>query len=200
MDNIWDTFARLLAAYNSSIVTLHFLAVAIGLGGATITDILFFKFLRNFRISKKETDIMRTLSRAIWFSLAILVLTGVALYIPQANELNHSAKFLAKMVVVAVIIINGIFLNLFVAPKLVKISFEETRKHQPEKLHRERKIAFALGVVSIISWYSAFLLGMLRNISMSFSSLILIYVLLLLLGIFVSQYIERFFVRRANSK
>lgn len=191
-------FVSLLAQYHDSIVMLHVLGVALGLGGATITDIFFFKSLKDFRISKQEAGVMRTLSQITWFALAILVLTGIALYLPEAEELNQSAKFLVKMIVVTVIIINGAFLNLLVAPKLVKISFGEKLAHRPGKIHYERKIAFALGAVSIVSWYSAFILGMLRKIPLDFSSLLLIYLLLLGGAIIGSQFMERFFVKRAN--
>lgn len=135
----------------------------------------------------------------IWFALALLVLTGLGLYLPEAEELNQSAKFLVKMIVVAVIIVNGAFLNLLVAPKLVKISFGEKHKHQPGELHRERKIAFALGAISVVSWYSAFILGMLRKLPLEFSSLLLIYLFILGGAIIGSQFMERFFAKQANS-
>ncbi|MFY9462098.1 MAG: vitamin K epoxide reductase family protein [Candidatus Sungiibacteriota bacterium] len=192
-------FIALLGRYHDLIVIGHFLGVALGLGGATITDIFFFKFLKDFRISEQEAGVMHTLSQIIWFALAILVLTGIGLYLPEAEELNQSAKFLVKMIVVAVIIINGAFLNLLVAPKLVKISFGEKHKHQPGELHYERKIAFAFGAVSMVSWYSAFILGILRKIPFDFSSLLLMYLLFLGGAIVASQFTERFFVKRANS-
>lgn len=192
-------FFSLLAEYHDLIVIFHVFGVAIGLGGATIADILFFKFLKDFRISEWEADVMRTLSQTIWFALAILVLTGLGLYLPEAEELNQSAKFLVKMIVVAVIIVNGVFLNLLVAPKLVKISFGEKHDHQSGELHHERKIAFALGAVSIVSWYSAFILGVAREVPLNFWPLILTYILLISGAIVASQVMERFFVKRANS-
>lgn len=192
-------FFSLLAEHHDLIAIFHIFGVALGLGGATITDIFFFKFLKDFRISEWEADVMRTLSQTIWFALAILVLTGLGLYLPEAEELNQSAKFLAKMIVVAVIIVNGAFLNLLVAPKLVKISFGEKHEHQSGELHHERKIAFALGAVSIVSWYSAFILGIARKVPLDFWSLILIYILLISGAIVASQVMERFFVKRANS-
>ena len=142
---------------------------------------------------------MHTLSQVIWFALALLVLTGLGLYLPEAEELNQSAGFLVKMTVVTVLFINGAFLNLLVAPKLVKISFGEKHKHQSDKLRYVRKIAFALGAVSIVSWYSVFILGMLlRKIPLDFLSLLLIYLLLLGGAIVTSQFMERIFAKRAN--
>lgn len=191
-------FVLLLGRYHELIVLLHVLGVALGLGGATITDIFFFKFLKDFRVSEWEADVMHTLSQVIWFALALLVLTGLGLYLPEAEELNQSAKFLLKMIVVSVIIVNGAFLNLLVSPKMVKISFGERHRHETEELRHIRKIAFALGSISIVSWYSAFILGMFRKLPFEFSSLLLIYLALLGGAIVASQFMERLFVKRAN--
>lgn len=191
-------FIPLLDRYRELILIGHFLGVALGLGGATIVDILFFKFLKDFRISEQEAGVIHTLSQIIWFSLVILVLTGIGLYIPEAEELNQSAKFLVKMIVVAVIIINGTFLNLLVAPKLVRISFGEKHDHQSGELHHERKIAFALGAVSLVSWYSAFILGIARNIPIEFWQLLFAYLAILIAAIIVSQIAERVLINRAN--
>lgn len=192
------SFISLLAKHHDLIVIFHVLGVVIGLGGATITDIFFFKFLKDFRISKQEADVMHTLSQVIWFSLAVIVLTGIGIYLPESEELNQSAKFLVKMIVVSVIIVNGSFLNILVAPKLVKIFFGEKHGHQSGKLHHERKIVFALGAVSLVSWYSAFVLGMLHKVSLDFSYLLLIYLIILSVAIIGSQFMERFFVKKTN--
>src|SRR3989344_1433054 len=56
-------FAALVGEYRTAILTLHLIAAAIGLGGATITDVFFFKFLKDFKISESESEILRTLSQ-----------------------------------------------------------------------------------------------------------------------------------------
>lgn len=73
------------------------------------------------------------------------------------------------------------------------------KKHQPDELHRERKIAFALGAISVVSWYSAFILGVLRKLPIEFSLLLLIYLFILGSAVIGSQFMERSFVKRANS-
>lgn len=189
-------FISLLARYHDFIVILHFFGVAIGLGGATIADILFFKFLKDFRISEWEASTLRTLSKVIWVALVVLVFSGISLYLPEAQELNQSSKFLVKMVIVSVIIVNGAFLNLLIAPKLVKISFGKKYDHRTGGLYHIRKLAFALGAVSFISWYSAFILGMLRSVPIDFLPLLLIYFSMLSGAVVVSQLLERFFAKR----
>ena len=100
---------------------------------------------------------------------------------------------------VAVIVVNGAFLNLLVAPKLVKISFHERHRHEAGELRHIRRIAFALGAISITSWYSAFILGMIRRSPLEFSPLLLIYILVLGGAIIGSQIMDWFLVKKANS-
>lgn len=191
-------FAALLVQYLDLLTTLNFFGVALGLGAATIIDIFLFKFLKDVHISEWEADMMHTLTQVIWFALALILLTSVGLYIPQTEELNQSATFLVKMVAVAMIIINGMFLNFLVEPKFVKMLPLEKDKQQLGGLHHYRKIAFALAGVLIVSWYSVFVLGTLKNVTLNFSSLLLVYIFLLGLAVVASQVMEWFFVKRAE--
>ncbi len=188
-------FVALLGEYKRLVLSLHLTGLALGFGGALISDIFFFKFLKDFKISESEADTLSTLSQVIWAGLAVLVISGIGLYLPEMARLNDSPKFLLKMVVVGVITINGLFLNLLIAPKLVKITFE--RKQHPGGLHYIRRIAFALGAVSIVSWTSAFILGSLRTSPLPFVPLLLIYLGMLVVGIIGSQVTERKFVHSA---
>ena len=88
-----------LGTYHDALLIAHVAAMALGLGSATITDIFFFKFLKDFRISSWEAGVMRTLSLFIWFALGMLVVTGIGLYLPEADVLRQSPKFLTKLVV-----------------------------------------------------------------------------------------------------
>ncbi len=188
----------LLAENHDFIFALHLLAVALGIGGATIADVFFFKFLKDFRISKTEAAVLHTLSQVIWFALGFIVLTGVGLYIPAAVILNMSPKFLGKMVIVGVLIANGAFLNLLVSPKLVRISFGGKHEHKPNELRRLRKLAFALGAISITSWYSAFMLALWRDVPFLFAEILLGYGLVLCVAVAMSQFFEHRFAMVAD--
>lgn len=178
--------------------TVHILGVALGVGTATITDLFFFKFLKDFKISSLESGVMNTLSGVIWFALVILVVSGTLLYLEDVEKFNNSSKFLTKMIIVGVIIVNGITLNFFVSPRLAKITFHKKHEHQPGELHHIRKIAFALGAVSVTSWYSAFILGMFRSVPLSFSVLLSAYITLLVVVIAFSQLAERVYSKKAR--
>ncbi len=181
----------LLTHYKMLIVILHALAAAVGVGTATVTDIFFFRFLRDYRISKGEHELMKTLSNIIWFALGVIVVTGIGLFIPRSEELLQSSKFLIKMVAVGVVIVNGVFLNLLVSPRLMEISFGESHDHKTGELHYFRKLSFALGAISITTWYTIFILGSLKSIPIDFGSALALYLLLLAGAITMSQLFDR---------
>lgn len=196
---IWGSgfgFVPLLVKYYGVFVIFHVLGVSLGLGAVLIVDILFYKFLEDFSVSKWEADVMHTLSQVIWFALAVLIITGLCFYIVRAGELNHSPRFLVKMVVVLVIVVNGALLNLLVAPNLMNIPFGKKDTHKKGGSHYPRKLAFALGAISMTSWFSAFLLGMLRSLEVEFLPLLSAYVGVLLVAVIVSQFMERYFANR----
>lgn len=176
-----------LLEYKMIIVILHALSAALGVGTVLVTDVFFMKFLKDYKISVSESDVLDTLSQIVWFALGMLILTGVALYIPTAAEYLAKTKFIAKVFIVGVIAVNGVLLNLLVAPKLVKISFGEESVDHPGELHHLRKMAFAFGGVSIVSWLATFVLGSVRSIPLSVGAILGIYILLVLAAVIGSQ-------------
>ncbi len=194
-----DLLVPFLAGQHDVILGFHLLAMGLGLGAATLTDVLFFKFLKDFRISQKESDVLSTVSEFIWVSLGVALVSGLALYLPEAAMLNESSKFILKVLVVMVIIANGAFLNLLITPRLVKISFGQEHGHKDGELVRTRKLAFFLGPISIVSWYSAFTLGFIAiDPSRGFQELLGYYVLALIVSVVIGQLFERHLTKEAN--
>ena len=194
-----ENMLEFLENNHNFITIIHLFGVALGLGGATINDFLFFRFLKDNKISRWEARIMRMFHGVIWLAILILILSGFGIYLPEAEKLNNSPKFLIKMITDAVIIINGIFLNAIISPKLIYISFRKRRPHHPEFRYLTC-FAFALGAISLTSWYWAFFLGMLRKTELAFSILLSLYVLFLITAVGFSQLAESYFRRRGKSK
>jgi len=184
-----------LQDYRRALLGVHLLGLALGLGGATATDFFFFRFLRDLRISKTESSNLQALSQVIWFGLVLLIVSGLALFFADPVRLAASSKFLVKVVAVAVIVVNGAFLNLSITPKLIHISFGDPHKHQQGELRHDRRLAFALGGISLSSWYTAFVLGLMRQVPLSLGALLLIYLAVLVVAITVSQFLESFVAR-----
>jgi uncharacterized membrane protein len=191
MSSVQIDFIALLAKYRTVVIVLHALAAAVGLGTATITDVFFFRFLKDYRISKDEHELMTTLSNIIWCALGIMVVTGIGLFLPKADIFLHSSKFLLKMTALLVIIVNGGFLNLLISPKMMELDFTGAHDHEKGELRFMRKLSFALGAISITSWYLVFMLGLLKSIPLDYRLAVVLYVALLFGAIGMSQVVER---------
>ncbi len=161
------------------LLALHLFGFAIGVGGATVTDIFFMKFLKDFRISRTEADFMQTLSRILWIGVVILSLTGLGLFLLDPARLLTSAKFLSKMGVVLVLLLNGWFLHFAVTPSLRRIAFHEDPHPQAKRFREIRQRAFISGGISIVSWYYAFILAVSRFKTVTITGYMALYVLLL---------------------
>jgi hypothetical protein len=184
----WDAVVGFLEDTKILWLVLHLLATAIGLGGATVSDILFFKFLKDYKISKKEVEVLHTLKDLILGVMAVIVLTGAALFIPRMNELASSAPFILKVTATAVLVANGIALHAFIAPHLIHLNFVNNRRMGRE-WHR---LAFALGSISVCSWYSVFLIAMLKQYMTEWPLSVMLsgYVLIVVTAVVCSQIVE----------
>lgn len=162
----------------SVFIVIHALAAAVGLGAVVVTDTLFFRFLKDFKVSHKERETLNTISQVIWGAIIALFLSGVVLYFSAPLEYLAKSKFVAKLCIFAVIVINGIALNAIISPYLVRLSFNDDAESLKKslKLRILRRIAFASGGISIVSWLSVFILGSIRSIPLSVGQALLVYI------------------------
>lgn len=186
------------AEHKKLFVMLHVASMALGVGGATFSDIFFFKFLKDFKISRFEKSVLDTLSNIIWVMLFIAMVTGIILFLPESERLLKSSKFLLKVVVVSVVTLNGVALNVLIAPSLMKFSFNPKSKPSHKTMHYTRKLGFALGAISILSWWSSFVLGSVKSLPWSFGQLLVGYIFLLFCGIIGSQLMDWWYCHRAQ--
>jgi uncharacterized membrane protein len=189
----FESISPLLASQKVWWVIVHNIGFILGLGSVTLTDVFFFRFLKDNSITSEEKEVMDTLTNVIWVGLLVLLISGIALYMPGREYLAVSSKFLLKLTVVGVIVTNGILLNMIVAPHMRRLSFEG---NIPAR--RFRRVAFALGGVSFVSWYLAFLLGSLRKVDIDLHTALIGYGVLLVCVIIGSQIAERFITKKHN--
>ncbi|WP_114749069.1 hypothetical protein [Pleomorphovibrio marinus] len=166
-------------------LTFHLLGMILGLGGTFILDILIFHFLRDFKINKQEAVIMHLISQLIIIGLILLIVTGFALFLTDTESYLASGRFLMKMTAVLVLTVNGLILNFYMMPEIEKLSLtkEDLDKYQPIK-----KVAFAVGAVSMISWFAAFFFAMIKDLeTFDYIPMLIVYVVLLIGGVGGSQ-------------
>lgn len=185
-----ESMTEFFAEYKSIIIIVHALGAALGVGAATISDILFFQFLKDGSITKQESPTLQVLTKVVWVALGILILSGIALFLSDPVKYLHSSKFIVKMFIVLMLTLNGLFITLVMHKKMHHISFV-TKQHR-----RFKKIGFASGAISIVSWYISFILGSIRSIPLESTSGIGIYLGIVVIAIITSQFLYHKFKRR----
>lgn len=189
---MFEQIPQLLQPYYLIFLAVHFIGFVIGLGAATVSDILFMKFVRDYDIDASEKAILDTLSRIVWVGVVIFVISGTLLFLTKPAELLTSAAFLSKMIIVFVIIVNGLNLHFNIAPKLEGIDFQNLSPGQDFKTKYKTILS---GYISITSWYFALVLAVTKAFGLSLAWILGIYAVLLLLGLLVAYMITSIFHR-----
>jgi hypothetical protein len=182
-----DTIA-FFGEYKIISLIIHVLAVIFGMGAALISDILFNVYLKNKKINAIESKTLKVLSVIVWASLLFISLSGLGLFLSNPIKYASSTKFLVKISIVGIIILNGYAFWRFIHPALKKIDFTDNNVHH--KYVKFRKISFAMGAVSLISWLISFVLGMLKSIPISYQQAMLGYIAICFFGVIFSQIME----------
>ena len=162
----------------SSLYTIfHLLGVALGLGGALMSDSMFLKSLKDMKISKTEMGFLQGGSAMVWLGLIILIISGALLFSLNTERYLDSDKFLAKMTIVGIILLNGLFLHISLVPRLRR----HIEGHLPssDEFMRKRLYLFTSGAVSLVSWLSALVLGALHKVPWSYADIMGVYLLIL---------------------
>ena len=163
---------------------VHLFGVALGAGGAFASDMMFLYSVKDERISEAEIAFLKLGSKMVWLGLGLLVISGIGLFALKPDFYLTSPKFLLKMTIVGIIILNGAFFHLLHIPRLMRHSGE----HFPssDEFTRKRPYLVASGAISFVSWSSAIVLGALKKVPFSYIELFAVYMILLSGAVFVS--------------
>ena len=127
----------------TALVSVHLVGLALGLGGATIGDLLILRAM--VRGGPIPADLVKDLSWAIWIGVAILTASGLALFEMKPTTYLHSSGFVAKMIVVGVLILNGSVLH----ARLSKLGLSTA--------------TLLFGAISTVSWYASMAIAMFKS-------------------------------------
>ena len=181
-----------------ALLAVHFIGLAFGFGGATVADFSFIRSLKKGdRVTPETVSWMRSFSKIVWAGIGLLTLSGLGLFLMNTNKYLHSPGFLAKMVVVTVLIINGFFLNFYVTARLTTFNFSE-KYIRSDAAWRVRKLSMIFGAVSAVSWYSALIIAEFKDsLSTPFDRYMALYFLALVTAITASLGMEAKLNRRS---
>ncbi len=166
-------------------IVLHVLSVIFGMGAALVSDLLFNFYTKDKELSKTELSTLSLLSKIVIISLPIIILSGVGIFFSNIEKYIHSAKFLVKMTVLAILLVNGFVLDKYIWSHLLKKKFFTSLKEK-----KFRQISFICGTISVVSWLFICTLGVLDSVSLSYWIILGVYGVLILGGIPIALFIE----------
>ncbi len=103
---------------------------------------------------------LRDLSGAIWLGLGVLTVSGAVLFGMNPSKYLHNGGFVAKMIVVAVLMLNGLLL------------------HGRLATFRPSALILLAGAVSSVSWYGSLAIAMFKaKVGLSLVSYLSLYAL-----------------------
>ncbi len=176
---------------------VHLFGIALGAGGAFISDLLFFKSIRDKKITKTEMGFLILGSHCVTVGLCILVISGAGLFSLDPAKYLASSKFLAKMTVVAILALNGIIFHMVHIPRLKRLA---AGKISATIFKRYRWQILASGVISLVSWATAIVLGAFKTIPWEYELIISLYVAVLFFGLLVAARFRDIFVPMLNQR
>lgn len=168
----------------------HLFGVALGAGGAIFSAVIFTKVMHDGRVTKDELDFIELASLLVSIGLGLLILSGASLFLTNPEGYLASSKFLAKMTIIAVLVVNGILIHSLHVPPL--------RAHIGDFLptvegFKKRSIyMYAGGAVSMTSWGAALVLGVFRSIPYSYELIMSIYIAVLVVAISTALILRKF--------
>jgi hypothetical protein len=176
--------------YQQIALGIHLIGFALGLGGATISDIMFFRALRKRQITEEAFTTLSVLSKVIWAGLFLLVSSGLVIFWLIYSERGSipmlaSPRWQTKLILVAIVLINGFVFKQTIFP------FLKSLVGTPLSLNVVSPKIWRLavsGTISVVSWYGIFLVTMLpRTFRPQLAYFLAVYFAILIVGMVVSK-------------
>lgn len=162
----------------------HIIGVAIGAGGATMSDILFVTSIADNRIDDSELRLLKIASKVVVIGLLLLTVTGIGFLLTGSPT---SPRFWAKMTIVLIAALNGFVMHRLLFPIFARCAREKTAIGSAE-FTRYTPLLVVAGPVSAISWYAALILGAWRSLTLTYWQYITIYGFLVTASITLSAF------------
>ncbi|MFW8594542.1 hypothetical protein [Cribrihabitans neustonicus] len=170
----------------SALRFFHFVGLAAGLGGATLLDLMLLRFAVLRQVTPDTAAFAVFASKVIGAGLKLLWLTGAGFLILYA--LNEPAKLAnpkvhAKLLIVAVLTLNGGVIHLVVLPFLQR----QTGRSLFEGTTPWLRCCFlASGAVSVVSWYMPVALGVFWQLNNSVPAVTILLAYLSLIAVLLA--------------
>ena len=150
----------------------HILGIALGAGGATMSDILFLTSITDNFLDASELRLLKKASHVVIIGLLLLYVTGIGFVILNPSGLGQ--RFWAKATIVSILTVNGFVMHRRVFPILERFAATQTPLSSAA-FHSHSCMLIWTGTISAISWYTALILGAWRTLPLSYGAIIGLY-------------------------
>lgn len=155
---------------------MHLLGFSFGLGLATIVDVMLIRsLLRDRVLTESQYSMIYQLSVYVMIGLVILWISGAGFlltYKLYSPEKLCNPKVWAKFSVVIILSLNGFYIHRYLLPKL-KLCIGQQLMDCCS--YKQLSIFCASGVISIVSWYVPFILGVADQLNYRVQYIILLF-------------------------
>ncbi|WP_211286115.1 MULTISPECIES: hypothetical protein [Roseovarius] len=183
-------FSQLVALFSSDpqatvrtgLRFVHFIGLALGLGGAILLDLMMLRFFVRGRIIKETSDIFEFASKIVSAGLFVLWITGVGflfLYALTNPELLMNPKVHAKLMIVTILTVNGFFIHTIILPG-VKRQIGKSLFTDISPL--KRTVFVTSGAISAVSWFLPVALGAFPQLNNNVPVMVILTAYLLLIA------------------
>jgi hypothetical protein len=179
---------------------VHLIGLALGLGAATLLDLLVVRMLVAGKIAPSQPAFIEFAAAVVTAGLALLWLSGLGLLAYySAFDLTalQNPKVWAKVAIVAVLTLNGLFIHAAVLP-LIK---RQAGRGLFDGISEVRKsLLLTAGAVSITSWFMPVFLAVSRPLNFVVPAQIILaaYVVLLVVAVIGSHLFARILPTRTS--
>ena len=147
---------------------VHFCGLVLGVGAATLLDLIIARFILMRGISYEHVYVVDFSSKIVTIGLVLLWISGIGFLVHYGvfdPAKLQNPKIWAKIAIVAVLSINGLLVHYFVLPRIRN----QVGKRLLDGLSQfDCSLVLLAGTVSAISWYVPLILGAIPNLTMSF--------------------------------
>lgn len=182
----------------------HIVGVALGVGGATASDVIFLRGVTSGVLDRSTLRILKTMSVLVWTGLAILIVSGIGFLLLTHAErptlgLIPSEKVAAKLSIVGILTLNGLVFATVIQPLL---EHWEGKTITAKLIRPHLTLILTCGAISVTSWYATLILGAIGKVDVTYGFVMGLYGIVLLGVIAGAQLLGRWYLgyltRRPN--
>ncbi len=193
-----SAFADFIYSYRDLLEWIYLLSVLVGVVVTTWYMFTFIKFLRDFKISRREERRLLMFSHTAWVAIIFTLLSGLTLALTDTyNDIVGGASFIVMAVIVVILVVYEVVANMIITPRLIDVHFGDHPEFDDHEHSYQRKIAISFAAVGVVSWYMLLLLSTVSFYPYSSAALLIAYAIIVIVAVLIAGLVENILYRKS---